>query len=211
MSTDNDSAGSHLYKLDARSGKLLDRVAVGGYGQAIAAGAGGLWLLSDWRHGDLERIDLDSHRRTAFIPDVLTTDLAVNGQSVWTRREDQVLEIDASIDSFPSMRTLLADRDGVWAVDDSGGLLDRVEGGRVVRRIAVGVTAGVVGRVGSALWVSVTRGPPGTHQLVRVDPDEGKVVQRVAFGADVPQTLVPVGKDLWVITSGGEAMLVSPA
>jgi hypothetical protein len=223
MSTDNDSAGSHLYKLDARSGKLLDRVAVGGYGQAIAAGAGGLWLLSDWRRGDLERIDLDSHRRTAFIPDVLTTDLAVNGQSVWTRREDQVIEIDAasarvvnrvrgisSIDSFPSMRTLLPDRDGAWAVDDSGGRLVRVEGGRVVRRIAVGVTAGVVGRVGSAIWVSVTRGPAGTNELARVDLDEGKVVQRVALGFDVPQTLVPVGKDLWVITSGGKAMLVSP-
>ena len=52
--------------------------------------------------------------------------------------------------------------------------------------------------------------PAGTHQLVRVDLDEGKVVQRVAFGVDVPQTLVPVGKNLWVITSGGKAMLVSP-
>jgi hypothetical protein len=223
MSLDDGSAGSHLSKLDARSGKLLDRVAVRGYGTAIAAGAGGLWLLSDWRHGDLERIDLDSHRRTAFIPDVLTMDLAVNGRSVWTRREDQVIEIDAaslrvvnrvrgisSSDSPPSARTLLPDRDGVWAVDDSGGLLVRVEGGRVVRRIAVGVTAGVIGRVGSAIWVSVTGRPAGTNQLVRVDLDEGKVVQRVAFGSDVPQTLVPVGKDLWVITSGGKAKLVSP-
>ena len=68
----------------------------------------------------------------------------------------------------------------------------------------------VVGRVGSAIWVSATRRPAGTNELVRVDPDEGKVVQRVDFGFDVPQTLVPVGKDLWVITSGGKAMLVSP-
>lgn len=222
MSTD-DSAGSHLYKFDARSGKLLDRVAVRGYGTAIAAGAGGLWLLSDWRHGDLERIDPDSHRRTAFIPDVRSIDLAVNGQSVWTRRDHEVVEIDAAsarvvnrvpgisgIDTDPSVRTLLPDRDGVWAVDDAGGRLVRVEGGRVVRPIPVGVTAGVVGRVGSAIWVSVTRRPAGTHQLARVDLDEGKVVQRVAFGADVPQTLVPVGKNLWVITSGGKAMLVSP-
>jgi hypothetical protein len=26
----------------------------------------------------------------------------------------------------------------------------------------------------------------------------------------VPKALVPVGKDLWVITSGGDAMLVTP-
>jgi hypothetical protein len=26
----------------------------------------------------------------------------------------------------------------------------------------------------------------------------------------VPEALVPVGKDLWVITSGGDAMLVTP-
>ena len=42
MSIDDDSGGSHLYELDARSGKVLDRVAVNGYAGAIAAGAGGL-------------------------------------------------------------------------------------------------------------------------------------------------------------------------
>ena len=63
----------------------------------------------------------------------------------------------------------------------------------------------MIGRVGSAIWVSVTREPAGsTNQLARVDLDEGKVVQRVALGFDMPQTLVPVGKDLWVITSGGD-------
>ena len=58
--------------------------------------------------------------------------------------------------------------------------------------------------------MSATRGPDGGNEVVRVDPDDGKVVQRVDFGFHVPQTLVPVGKDLWVITSGGEAKLVSP-
>jgi DNA-binding beta-propeller fold protein YncE len=223
LSTDDDSAGSHLYKFDARSGERLDRVAVGGYGTAIAAGAGGLWLLSDWRQGDLERIDPDSHRRTAFIPDVRSLELAVNGQSVWTLRDEEVVEIDAafarvvnrvggisSIDAFASARTLLPDREGAWAVDGSGGRLVRVEGGRVVRSIPVGVTAGVVGRGGSAIWVTVTRGPTRTNQLVRVDLDDERVGQRLAFGYRAPQTLVPVGKNLWVITSGGEAMLVSP-
>ena len=58
--------------------------------------------------------------------------------------------------------------------------------------------------------MAASRGPDDGFEVVRVDPDEGKVVQRVRLGHDVPRTLVPVGKDLWVITSGGEAMLVSP-
>jgi hypothetical protein len=224
LSTDDGSASSHLYKLDVRSGKRLDRVAVSGYGKAIAAGAGGVWLLTDWRNGHLERIDPDTHRRTVSIPDVTTVDLAVNGPSVWLRREGQVTEIDAasarvvnhvhgtsSTQSFASMRTLLPDRHGVWAMDEPGGRLLRVERGRVTRRIPVGLSTGVIGRVGSAIWVSVTREPAGsTNQLARVDPDEGKVVQRVALGFDMPQTLVPVGKNLWVITDAGTAMLVSP-
>jgi DNA-binding beta-propeller fold protein YncE len=223
MSNDDGLAGSHLYKFEARTGKRLDRVAVGGNVQAIAAGAGGLWLLSDWRHRELERIDLRSHRRTALIPHVDTIGLAANEQSVWTRFDDQVVEIDGAsarvvnrargvsgIDGSPSARTLLPDRDGAWAGDDARGVLVRVEGGRVVRRIPVGATTGVVARIGSAVWVSATRRPAGAHELVQVDLDEDKVVQRVALGANVPQTLVPVGKKIWVITSGGKAMLVSP-
>jgi hypothetical protein len=84
-----------------------------------------------------------------------------------------------------------------------------VEGGRVVRRIAVGATAGAVARAGSTLWVSATSAPD-RYALVRVDAEEGKVTQRISLGYDVPQTLVAVGKDLWVITSGGQAKLVSP-
>ena len=109
----------------------------------------------------------------------------------------------------PSGRTLLADDEGAWVVGQSDGLLYRIEGGRVVRQVAVGGTAGVVGRAGSSIWVGATSAPD-TYELVRIDPDDGGVVQRVNFGSDVPKALVPVGKDLSVITSGGKAKLVSP-
>jgi hypothetical protein len=226
ISVDNNHDGgdrSHLYELDARTGRILDRVAVNGWAGAIAAGTGGLWLVPSIHSGNVERIDLDSHRRTALAANMSTQDLAVSGQSVWTRREDSILEIDATsgrvvnrvrgissiANATSSARTLVPDRDGAWVAGGSDGLLLRVEGGRVVRRIAVGTTAGVVARAGSTVWVSATSGPD-RYQLVRVDPDDGKVIQRVNFGFDVPQTLVPDGKDLWVITSGGEAKLLSP-
>ena len=91
-------------------------------------------------------------------------------------------------------------------------MLYRIEGGRVIRRIAVGGHARASSRVGGSRsgWARSAAGPAG-DELVRVDPDDGKVVAAGRASApDVPQTLVPVGKDLWVITSGGEAMLVSP-
>jgi hypothetical protein len=226
MSVDDVPTGasrSHLYELDARTGRILNRVAVNGMASTIDAGAGGLWLIPSIHRGDVERIDLDSHLRTAFFPKLAAEELVVTDQSVWTRRLDSVVEIDAtsgrvinrvrgisSILAPMSGRTLLPDRDGAWLLGATDGLLLRVEGGRMVRRIAVGATPGVLARVGTAVWVSASRGPAGGNELVRVDADEGKVTQRIGFGYDVPQTLVPVGKDLWVITSGGEAKLVSP-
>jgi hypothetical protein len=43
----------------------------------------------------------------------------------------------------------------------------------------------------------------GHYQLVRVDADGGKVTGRVRLGSDEPQTIVPIGKQVWVITGGG--------
>ena len=220
---------SHLIKLDVRSGRIVERVAVNGFGGAMAAGAGGLWLVPDAHRTDgtdIERIDPGgSHQRTAFLPKLGGQELAVSGQSVWTRGDNNsVIEIDgasgrvvnrvrgiSSQDVLASARNLLADRDGLWAVLPAQGMLYRVEGGRIIQRIAVGDHARGVARVGGAIWVGAQRGRAGGWEVVRVDPDDGKVVDRVELGFQVPQTLVPVGKDLWVITGDGDAKLVSPA
>lgn len=217
---------SHLFKLDSRSGRILSRVPVNGTGGSVAVGAGGVWLIANVHAADIERIDPGgSHRRTAFFPNLGAQELVVTGQSVWTRGDLGVIEIDAasgrvagqvrgiaSAGVIGSTRTLLADRDGAWVVSPAEGRLYRVESGRITRRIAVGDTAGAMARVGGAIWVSARRGAGGGYEIVRVDPEDGKVTQRVGFGFHVPQTLVPVGKDhLWVITSDGEARLLSPA
>jgi hypothetical protein len=226
MSQDPDRGGptrSHLYKLDARTGRRLDRIAVNGWGGAIAFGAGGLWLPTNAHGGDVERIDPDSFQRTAFFPFETGRGLAVAGNTVWTLQNRSVLQIDpvtARVSRIGGIMlagdgdgAVLADRDGVWITGPGDGRLWRVEGGRVTRRIAVGDQAGVIAATGSAIWVSAwsaSRTLQDGNEVVRVDPEDGKVVQRVDFGYRVPKALVPVGKDLWVITSGGEAMLVSP-
>ena len=225
-----DASRSHLIKLDGRSGKILARVPVNGYGGRVEAGAGGLWLVPDRHSGNLERIDPDSFQRTAFVrlgghaTEGLSGGLSVSGRSVWTREFKSVLEIDggsgrvvsrvrtgAPPQHFDTQRSLLADGDGVWVVGPTDGVLMRIERGGVTQRISVGATADYVARVGSSIWVAASRGLDDGFEVVRIDPDEGRVVQRVPVGHDEPRTLVPVGKGLWVITSGGKALLVSPA
>ena len=111
---------------------------------------------------------------------------------------------------YDTQRSLLADRDSVWVVSPTEGVLIRIEGGRVTQRITVGSGAEYVARLGSFLWVVASRGPDAGVEVAQVDPDEGKVVQRVGIGHGDVRTLVPVGKDLWVITTGGDAKVVSP-
>lgn len=217
--SETGATSSHLVKLDARSGRVLARVPTKGYGGPLAFGAGGLWLYTNEHRGDVERIDPDSLQRTAFFPFETGWGLAVAANTVWTLKDRSVLQIDPAtgrvsriggITSFgDGDGAVLADRDGAWITGPGDGLLSRIEGGRVTRRIAVGAMAGVIAATPSAIWVSASR-LQDSNEVVRVDPEDGKVVQRIDFGYRVPKALVPVGKDLWVITSGGEAMLVSP-
>jgi len=214
-------ARSNLLKLDSRSGRELARIPVRGYGDAIATGAGGLWVNADLHTGGIARIDLRSFERTAFIPGAETAGLAATERTLWTRHLDSVFERDERgrvinrVDGisptlgFTSQRTLLADADGAWVVGQSDGQLYRIEHGRVVQRLAVGQTAGVIARAGSDIWVSAGSGVD-RYELVRVDPEEGKVTGRLDLGSRVPQTIVPVGKQLWVVTSTGDVLRVNP-
>jgi hypothetical protein len=108
---------------------------------------------------------------------------------------------------FDGQRSIAADADGAWVVGQSAGLLYRIESGRVVKRVRVGTFAGAIARTRSAVWV--TAGVAADRfELVRVDPD-GTVTGRVAIGNAQPQTIVPIGKQIWVITQSGDVIRVS--
>jgi hypothetical protein len=212
---------SELLKLQAGTGRRLARVPLDGESGAIAVGAGGVWLhTARSRHsGRLERIDPRSYRVTAVVH-AATQDVAASAGSVWTRdgqivtqRDDRgrvvnrVRHISAAL-GFEGQRTMLADAYGAWVVGQSDGLLYRIESGRVVKRLRVGALAGVIARTHTAVWVTVTS-DAGRYQLVRVDPDEGTVTGRLDIGTEEPQTLVPTGDELWVVTGHGNVRRVS--
>ena len=48
-------------------------------------------------------------------------------------------------------------------------------------------------------------------ELVGVDSERGEVTARVRVGGAAPEAIVPVGRRLWVVTTGGDALLVNPA
>jgi hypothetical protein len=216
---------STLLKLDAQSGQRLAAVPLADESGAIAVGAGGIWRVMTVRTrqslhaGAVERIDPRTGRRTAgFHGD--SQAIAASDRFVWTRNGETVTQRDerggvvnrvrgiSPAVGFEDQRSMLADDDGAWVVGQSDGLLYRIENGRVVRRLRVGQLAGAIARTRSALWVTAMVAAD-RFELVRVDPDDGTVTGRVAIGSEQPQTIVPVGKQVWVITETGAVVRVS--
>jgi hypothetical protein len=220
--------GSELMKLDPGTGRRLGGGPLHGEAGSIALGAGGLWMITDVgsvlvggrEFVGLEKLDPRTGKRVLVLPNAGVEGLAASSRSVWTRRGATVTERDergrvrtrvrgiSPTVGFHGQRTLLADDDGAWVAGQSDGLLYRIERGRIVRRLRVGLLAGVVARTRSAVWVTASVGAD-SYELVRVDPDDGEVTGRVLIGRDEPQTVVPIGKELWVITMRGDVVRVS--
>jgi hypothetical protein len=212
---------SALIKIDLRSGRQSESD-LRHHTDGLVLGAGGLWVATDLRGHEtgLERIDPATFRTDVTVRGVNSQDLAASAHALWTRRDDAVTERDeqgrevsrvtgiSPMLGFEGQHTMLADRDGAWVVGQSDGLLYRIERGRVAERIRVGELSGVIARTRSAVWVTAMAGTD-RWELVRVDPDEGKVTGRVGLGSGEPQTIVPVGEELWVTTQRGNVLRVS--
>jgi hypothetical protein len=209
---------THLVRIDPRGGRVLGRVPVRDVDDAVRAGAPGVRLPAYL--GRVSRLEGELPPG-ARIPVRYEEELVLGTGSAWVRRGDAVYEFDAAgrplsrarglapALSLPSQRSILPDARGAWVVGQAGGGLQRVERGRVLWRVDVGDAAGVVARAGHTVWVSATR-RPGSFELVGVDAEHGEVTARVRLGRSAPEAIVPVGRRLWVVTSGGEALLVSP-
>lgn len=219
---------SELMKLDAGTGRRLGGGPLHGEAGSIALGAGGVWMATDVgsvqvdgrTFEGLEKLDPRTGRRVLVVPRVDAQALAVSSRSVWTRHGATVTERDergpvlnrvrgiSPTIGFMGQRTIVADDDGAWVVGQSDGLLYRIENGRVVKTVRVGELAGAIARTRNAVWVTALAGT-NRYELVRVDPDSGNVTGRAPIGGEEPQTIVPVGKQLWVITGAGAVVRVS--
>ena len=208
---------THLVRLDPRGGRMLARVPVRDIDDAVRAGPPGVRLPAYLGRASGLEGELPPGARVAVRWE---EELVLGARSAWVRRGDTMLQFDAAgrplsrarglspALSLPSQRSILPDARGAWVVGQAGGGLQRVERGRVAWRVDVGDSAGVAARAGGTVWVSARRGRDG-FELVGVDAERGKVTARVRLGASAPEAIVPAGERLWVVTGGGEALLVS--
>jgi hypothetical protein len=215
----DDLDHSQLVRVDARNGRRIARVPLDGYASHVTVGAGGVWLAADLHSGGLARFDPRTLERTVYVPRVEVRGVAATDRSVWTRAADTVTQWDAAghvlnrIGGIAPMlgddgeHTLLADADGAWVVGQSHGLLYRIERGRVVQRLELGETAGVIAGHGSTVWVTASQ-RVDRYEVVRIDADERKVTGRIDVGRFAPQAIVPIGDDLWVVTDVGGLLRV---
>ena len=222
------AARSHLIKLDASSGRIAERVPVNGFGGAMATGAGGAVAgPGQPRRQHRAHRPGSSHGAPRSSRQLGGQELAVSGAvGVDARRRTaSSRSTGRAAASSTGCRALAADgraeasarcsptRDGAWVVRPDG--RDALPGRGRARHPADqgrGDRAGVrrarrardLGRARRAARSTAARSCAST-------PTTARSPSGSSLGSREPQALVPVGKDLWVITSGGDAMLVSPA
>jgi hypothetical protein len=213
---------SVLSRIDPARGQVVDRIPVRGYVESVAVGDGAVWLIDSDR-GALVRIDPASHAHSVIAPFAKAGTLAVGGNSrLWAVGDDgTVVTVDgrSPVDRLAGIavghgapeNTLAADREGAWLVGggDSSSLL-QIEAGQVARRIAVEQALGPIALGEGVVWV-VSGNPDGPHPVYRlavVDPSAEKVTAWLDIGHQQPTALLTNGRDAWVISADGTALLV---
>jgi hypothetical protein len=227
---------TELVRIEPRSGRILDRAQIGattreatsGNGLVVVDGAA-VWVVPNvyTARPVLERRDPEG-TVTARLPagrigaEQLQA-LAAGGNRVWALGEAGTIAVidsataevvqrlknvasDLSVGSLPLPRQRIApDATGAWV--SNGETVLRIEGGRVVRRIPLGTEIGPVAVADDVLWAVATDDASRRSWLIRIDPESGEVTGTVALGTRLPAALVPDGRDVWVVTTDGTALL----
>jgi hypothetical protein len=221
---------AHLVQLDARTGEIRQKIPVTTSDVGpVEAGAGGVWFIPDDSQSRdlLERRDPATGRRVSTIRSDFTNGLAAGPELLWgIRRDGAVGEIDPRADRVvaevpavhengpaqngPGPTSLAAEGDGVWVAGGARGDVAWVQAGRIARRIRIGEgNVSAVARTRDALWVAVGTGTVTIrYRVVRIDPETGRRTGTVQLGHLRPTALVPAGRELWIVTLGGSAMLI---
>lgn len=166
--------------IDPRSGRVVDRVAVGGRPVAVAVGAGSVWVANA-DDGTLSKIDPHERKVVARIGlGVPASDVAVGEGSVWVAggSEGTLLRIDPRTDTVVKKFDLAGSNplapDAAYSVAVGGGAV----------------------WVGSAYW-----------RVVRIDPETETVTGSVPVG-HIPVALAAAGGDVWATLLDGRTVRI---
>ena len=197
-----------------------------GNGPALAVSATTVWAADvELPPEGIHRIDPDTTQDAGLvdIPGVYT--LATAGPSLWgVTGHGTVLRLDGrtgqvrerwpavAISAGTADPALAADSRGAWVLRTGQGADSqaiRLEGGRIVRRLAIpSSTLQLLAAAPDGLWVVTQDSPRGRPVVVRLDPRSGAVTARVRVANRNLTDLVSVDDQIWVIAGDGTITVI---
>ena len=203
--TDTRRLTDRLLRVDTSTNRVAVRGSVrSDNGPGLAMGPGAAWLPRRFAGPEgIDRLDPSTGRLTHSTPVQAVTAVAASGGAAWAETQNgTIVRIDPRsgrvVRRWPQLapmgartrnvnESLTADARGVWVISPARAQLIRIEGDRVVRRIAVDKTAQpILAQARDGLWI-VAGGFPGEHNLLlRVDPHSGATTARLDTGPQVP-------------------------
>jgi DNA-binding SARP family transcriptional activator/ABC-type branched-subunit amino acid transport system substrate-binding protein/DNA-binding beta-propeller fold protein YncE len=209
-----------LALLDARTGTLTRRIAIGTTPQVVAAGAGAVWVV-DADQQTLSSVEPDTGRAATFATGATPTDVAAGPSGVWVQegvRNDAgqaAGPVPATLTRIdPRSRTARArialprggglvsravddhialEADAVWTIGP-GGLVARIDPRteRVVARLR-GFPARAVAAGDGGVWLLAIDG-----RIARVDRERNRITGRSRIAASAVDSLAVGAGSAWV-------------
>jgi virginiamycin B lyase len=181
----------------------------------VTTGAGAVWQ-TDYENNVVVRIDPVTLKVVASIPVGLQPlGVAVTVGSVWVADEhsEAVTRIDPATNKVVATipigaagaagpQIMTAGPGGVWVGVPNMREVVRIDAAS--NRVGLSVPLdGAVASDGTEVWIGVAEGPNGLAQVVRVDPDSGKVITAVDLDAtDISYLAMGLGS-VWALAGGG--------
>lgn len=227
------AGGGTLVGFDARTGRVSRRLPAGRTPSALAAGAGGLWMV-DAEARTVVRMNAGSRDVETLATGATPTDLAVGAGAVWvanaTPRKgsailgpvpEAVVRIDPATraqrvaqlpgegittDTWPDSR-IAATRDAVWALTANGSIARIDPATAAVTGIVPRVRVLAIAAGGAGVWAI------GLHQtLLRLDERTGAVRRRIHIPTTDLGTLAVGPAAVWTTSwADGKLYRIDPS
>jgi sugar lactone lactonase YvrE len=215
------AVGGELLRIDPADGKVTGRLDLGAEGLGLPIAAGDtVWLVDALRlrHVDPDRMAID---RTLRIErgSFQASGFAVGPDVLYVQTADSRI---AAYDAGTGDRTggVRLQRPGELAAYSPGGLVMATENGLATidpetgepvwtRPLGVERVNGIVVADGTTLWVHGSEADGGRDRLWRIDALDGRVLGSIDLPGFGVAGLAWVGAEAWVVTPGGQLIVVA--
>jgi serine/threonine-protein kinase len=201
-----------LQRIDPRTNKLVATISLDHNPNAVAAGAGRVWVGSAENQSVL-RINPKTNEVTGRVNTAGPNSIAATSGEVYVANTDSTLSrIDPStlaLSNAPNSgyRSVAVGEDAIWTVGYLG-LVHVNREGLVVRRVSrAGFSPFAVVTGGGAVWVLDDK----LRSLWRIDPRTDHIRKRIRLGFDPGRVAIGRGR-VWVTDNSGDAVAeIDPA